>query len=168
MAQNVPDSVDFPQIHWGDLLSALGLAASVLGLTAAAWAALNARSARQAAVEARDRIGRSLAAADLERSVALIQRLKLLHRNERWEAALEQYQALRAMLSSILVRHADLKPGERARLVEARALVTYMEQQVDEALADGERVENLTAMNSRLNRIQSDLEDMAGAVGFGM
>ena len=149
-------------------MSALGLAASVLGLTAAAWAALNARSARQAAVEARDRIGRSLAAADLERSVALIQRLKLLHRSERWEAALEQYQALRAMLSSILVRHADLKPGERARLVEARALVTYMEQQVDEALADGERAENLTAMNSRLNRIQSDLEDMASAVGFGM
>ena len=148
--------------------SALGLAASALGLAMAAWAALNARSAKQAAVEARDRIGRSLAATDLERSVALIQRLKLLHRNERWEAALEQYQALRAMLSSIIARHADLEPGERARLVEARTLITYMERQVDEALAYGKRVENLTAMNSQLNQIQSDLEDMAGAVGFGM
>ena len=160
--------MDFLQNHWGDLASALGLAVGALGLAMAAWAALNARSAKQAAVEARDRIGRSLAATDLERSVALIQRLKLLHRNERWEAALEQYQALRAMLSSIIVRHADLEPGERARLVEARTLITSMERQVDEALVDGKRVENLTAMNSQLNQIQSDLEDMAGAVGFGV
>ena len=160
--------MDFLQNHWGDLASALGLAVGALGLAMAAWAALNARSAKQAAVEARDRIGRSLAATDLERSVALIQRLKLLHRNERWEAALEQYQALRAMPSSIIIRHADLEPGERARLVEARTLITSMERQVDEALVDGKRVENLTAMNSQLNQIQSDLEDMAGAVGFGV
>ena len=160
--------MDFLQNNWGDLASALGLAASVLGLMAAAWAALNARSARQAAVEARDRISRSLAATDLERSVALIQRLKLLHRDEHWEAALEQYQALRSMLSSILARHAELESGERERLFEARALITSLERQVEEALADGKRVENPTDMNSQLNQVQSDLEDMAGAVGFGV
>ena len=160
--------MEFLQNHWGDLFSALGLAVGALGLAMAAWAALNARSAKQAAVEARDRIGRSLAATDLERSVALIQRLKLLHRNERWEEALEQYQALRAMLSSIIVRHADLEPAERARLVAARTLITYMERQVEEAHVDGKQGENLTAMNSQLSQIQSDLEDMAGAVGFGM
>lgn len=168
MVYNVLDAMEFLQNNWGDLASALGLAASVLGLMAAAWAALNARSARQAAVEARDRISRSLAATDLERSVALIQRLKLLHRYEHWEAALEQYQALRSMLSSILARHAELESGERERLFEARALITSLERQVEEALADGKRVENPTDMNSHLNQIQSVLEDMAGAIGFGM
>ena len=156
-------------------MSGAGLIASLGGLVwaikarrAAVAAESAAEAAERGAKEAASSIGRALSVVDLRKAIDLIQRLKDLHRQNRWEAAMEHYQPLREMLSSIIIRHADLEPGERARLFEARTMIAYMERQVDEALAYGKRVENPTAMNSQLNQIQSDLEDMAGAVGFGM
>ncbi len=163
--------MSFLQNHWGDLFSLLGVVVSGFGLFWAIRVAQAARSAAQAAeegaIEARDRIGRHLLAVDLERAVALIQRLKLLHREGLWEAALEQYQALRAMLSSIVSHHTELDTDRRRRLIEFRGMITLLEQSVEKLSARGQpSVEDFAEMNSNLNRIQVDLEDMASASGL--
>ena len=163
--------MEFLQNHWGGLASVLGLLISLIGL---AWAILEARGAKSAAraanratLETRERIGRHLVIVDLERSVALIQRLKLLHDTGRWEGALEQYQALREMLSSIVVRYPEPEPDRRQRLILARNQVTVMEEQVRSLQIEGSSSQTQTRLNLQPNQIQSDLEDLANAIGLG-
>ena len=156
--------MEFLQNHWGGLASVLGLFISLIGL---GWAIREARGAKSAALETQERIGHHLVIVDLERAVALIQRLKLLHDTGRWEGALEQYQTLREMLSSIVVRYPDPDPARRQRLILARNRVTDMESQVRSQLAQGLPPETHAALDRQLNEIQSDLEDMANAIGLG-
>ena len=162
--------MEFLQSHWGDLFSVFGVLVSLFGL---AWAVREARGARSAAQEAQrvtretsDRIGRHLVVVDLERAVALIQRLKLLHDTGRWEAALEQYQTLRAMLSAIIARYPETEPDRRRRLMNARNLVTMTENSVQLHLTRRTPIDDLAALNQQLNGIQADLEDMAMAIGL--
>ncbi len=162
--------IQFLQDSWGDLTSILGVGVSAVGLVWAIREARGARSAAQAAERAThattDRIGRNLAVVDLERAVALIQRLKLLHRDSRWDAALEQYQALRWMLSSILSRHTDLEVDRRTRLAEARNQVSIMEQSVERRAALNVTPDNRVRFNRQLNKIQTELEEMASTLGL--
>ena len=94
--------------HLGSLASVIGVIVSAVGLGWVVIVARGARSAAQAAekatTEARDNIGRNLQLIDLERSIALIERIKLLHSIERWESALELYPVLRTMISAIIAR----------------------------------------------------------------
>ena len=167
--------IEFLQENWGDLVSVLGVLVSLGGL---AWAILEARKAKFAAVDAaeaadrgaaetRERIARSFGVADLASAIALIQRLKLLHREERWEAALEQYQTLRAMISDILSRYPEWDGRTRTELAESRDQLTIMERHVEGALRkEGLTLEASTTLNDELNHIQSTLEDRASEVGF--
>ena len=156
--------MEFLSEHWGGIASVIGVIISVIGL---AWAIREARGARSAAQEARAEIGRHLLIVDLERAVALIQRLKLLHRESRWEAALEQYQALRAMTSGIIARGPEIDLARRERLVSARAAIGVMENYVestgDRGLVDNDK----NRLNQELNELQLDLEDIANAMGLG-
>lgn len=102
---NSHDVLEFLQDHWGDLSSLVGLLVSLFGLIWAIKVAYGAKTAAEAArsgaTEAARRIERSMGRLDLSRAIDLIQRLKGLHRENRWEAALEQYQSLRKMISDI-------------------------------------------------------------------
>ena len=156
--------------HWGSLFSVIGVAVSVIGL---AWAIREARRARSAAqsaeratVETRDSIGRHLVATDLARAVGLIQRLKLLHRESRWEAALEQYQSLRSMISDIVARYPDLAPEVRERLNSSRVELSELENRVEEQVFRDAGSADWISMNESLNEIQSGLEDIASAMEF--
>lgn len=163
--------MEFFSNHWGSLFSVIGVVVSVIGLAWAIWEAHGARSAaevaEQATVETRDSIGRHLVTIDLERAVSLIQRLKLLHDTSRWEAALEQYQVLRAIISDISARYPDLDPEISERLTTARRLIRLMEDYVggreNNSLGTNERIQ----LNRSLNEIQSDIEDIASAMGLG-
>ena len=163
--------MEFLADNWGSLASVTGVVVSLAGL---AWAIIEARgaraasqAARQAATETRNDIARHLQAVDLERAIALIQRIKLLHDTRRWDAALEQYQALREMLSYIIARCPESQAGIRDRLDGARKAVTNIEDFVGERI--GQDIENRdrSRLNRILNRIQSDLEDLASDMGFG-
>ena len=158
--------MEFIQNHWGGLASVLGLLVSLIGL---AWAIREARGAKSAALETRERIGRHLVIVDLERAVALIQRVKLLHDTGRWEGALEQYQPLRDMLSAILARYPDenMDRDRRQRLTSARNVVSTVEVQVESQLSQGLTPETQENLHRLLNRIQADLEDMANSIGLG-
>ena len=163
--------MEFILEHWGSLFSVIGVVVSVACL---AWAAIEARGARsaaaaaeQATLETKDNIGRHLLAIDLERSISLIQRLKLLHSTGRWEAALEQYQALRAMVSDIIARYPMDKPELSERLYSARILIREIEEHVETRTRQGLKTEDIAKLNQQLNAVQSDLEDMSSRMSLG-
>ena len=125
------------------------------------------QAAEEAANDTKDAIGRHLLIIDLERSINLIQRLTLLHSSGRWEASLEQYQALRAMISSIIARY----PGDGSefceRLSEARTSITMMESRVESRRGRGMETDVVTELNDQLRNVQRDLEEMSSTMGLG-
>ena len=163
--------MDFATSNWGTLTSSVGVIVSLVGLGWAIKEARGARSASQAAQKAaretNDQIARYLQTVDLERAIGLIQRIKLLHDTNRWEAAMEQYQSLRMMLSNIIARCPENHPEFREKLATARTIVRDMENFVGERIGQpiGER--ERSALNQPLNDIQSDLEELASGGGFG-
>ena len=157
--------------NWGSLASVTGVVVSLAGL---AWAIIEARGARSAsqaaraaANETRSDIARHLQAVDLQRAIALIQRIKILHVAGRWDAALEQYQSLRQMLSDIIARCPESQAGIRARLDTARIGVTEMENLVVERGGQVGEEPDTALLHRILNLIQSDLEELASDLGFG-
>lgn len=156
--------MEFVAANWGGLASGLGVIVSLVGL---GWAIKEARGARTAAREARDRIANHLQTVDLERAIALIQRIKLLHDTNRWEASMEQYQALRMMLSDISARCPETQAMFRDSLTAARARVRATEDFVGARTSLVIAAEDRSRINRRLNNIQSDLETLASAMGFG-
>lgn len=153
--------------NWGGWVSALGVLVSSAGLGWAIIAARRARSASQAAQEARSYIARHLQAVDLERAIALIQRIKDLHNDGRWQTAMEQYQSLRYMLSNIVARCPDGQAELRDALTAGRAAITAMENLVRELIVTGIGESEQARLNQELNQIQSDLEQLSSAISFG-
>ena len=154
--------MEFLQNYWGDLASAAGLVASVAGLIVAAWAALNARSAKQAALEARDSIGRTLTAAEVQKAIDLIERLKERHAQNRWEAAADRYPDLRELLYKIEARLPDEYSQMREELTDAAAQVLDLEKSVMEYPPPESVAEALEA----LNRMQALLQQIASRLNW--
>ena len=159
-------------VNAGSWASISGAAISTIGLIATiivAWGARSAsRAARAAAIATNNSIERHLQAIDVERAIGLIQRIKLLHDIGRWEAALEQYQSLRMMLSEIIARCPEGHTERRQRLATARDRVRRMEDFIREEHLDLEVEDSKQAnLNRELNEIQSDLEELASDLGFG-
>ena len=163
--------MEFWSTTWGDIFAVVGVIASLSALGWAIWEAHGARTAslaaEVAAEAARDQLARHLQTVDLQRAIALMERIKNLHDDDRWEAAREHYQTLRAMLSDVIVRCSEGQTEVRERLTTSRAFVTSMEDFVREqgsrAISDRER----SRVNQELNGIQSVLEELASYVGFG-
>lgn len=166
--------MEFWSSTWGDVATIAGIIVSLVGLAWAIREASKARSASEAAnaaaSEARDQITRHLQAADLQRAIGLIERIKTLHDNDRWEGSREHYQTLRAMLSDVIARCPEDLASVREKLATARTIVGDMENLVRRrassaaaAISERER----SRLNQRLSEIQSDLEELASNIGFG-
>ena len=155
----------------GSWASISGAAISTVGLITTiivAWGARSAsRAAEAAATATNNRIESYLQTVDLERAIALIQRIKLLHDIGRWEAALEQYQSLRMMLSGIVARCPAGQPEVRAKLTVATAMVTAMENSVRRRMHQGIDDPSWRELEESLNDIQSTLEELASAISLG-
>ena len=153
---------------WANILG-VAISSVVLIVTIiVAWGARSAsRGARAAAIATNNRIENHLQSVDLERAIALIQRIKLLHDIGRWEAALEQYQSLRMMLSGIIARTPEDQTEYREKLATARTIVTTMENSVRGGIRHGGEEPDWSLLDERLNDIQSTLEELASAMGFG-
>lgn len=80
---------------------------------------------------------------------------------------MEQYQALRMMLSGIIARTPEEQPEVRDRLGTARAIVTAMENSVRSSIRQGDEDPDWPSLDESLNDIQSTLEELASAMGFG-
>ncbi len=158
-------------VNAGSWASVSGAAISTVGLIATiivAWGARSAsRAARAAAIATNNSIERHLQAIDVERAIGLIQRIKLLHDTARWEAAMEQYQALRMMLSHIMARCSENQTETRQGLATARADIRYLEDSVGERIGKPIDANTRARFNRRLNNVQSILEELASTMGFG-
>jgi exonuclease VII small subunit len=163
--------VGFLASDWGSWASAIGVIVSLVGFGWAVREARGARSASQAAQkaakEAAEHIVRHLQAVDLERAIGLIQRIKLLHDTDRWQAAMEQYQSLRMMLSDIIARCPENQTEFREKLAIARTIVRDLENFVGERINQPIVGHDRSRLNQTLNDIQSDLEELASSMGFG-
>ena len=155
--------------NWGGLFSVVGVVVSTVGLAFTFRAARGAQSAAQeaerATLETSVRIGRNLVTVELEKAIALIQRLKLLHREGRWDAALEQYQPLRDMTSAIIARYPELANEQRTQLTEARNQIRIMEGIVVKGIDTQYQGLDRDRIFGQLNRLQLELEQMAKEVG---
>ena len=167
--------MDFFTNGWGDLASVIGLFLSAVGL---GWAIIEARGARSAAqaaehkaeqarIEGVQSIERHLLTTDINRAVDLIQRLKLLHGIGRWDGALEQYQSLRSLITSILLRLPKQPTGSRDELAIARVLIRKLEDHVSSRDLRELSSEDVSNFNQELNEIQSHLEAVPTTTGFG-
>ena len=158
-------------VNAGSWASISGAAISTVGLIVTiivAWGARSAsRAAERAATDTNNRIENYLQSVDLERAIALIQRIKDWHDTNRWEMAIEQYQGLRMMLSSIIVRCAEDQTETRGKLTTARFIVQTMEDLVREGMGQLDWEEERSRLNQSLNDIQSTLEELASALSLG-
>ena len=163
--------IDFVTDNWGSLASAAGLVVACAGIGWAIIESRRARSAAQAACaaanETRNDIVRYLQAVDLERAIALIQRIKLLHNSDQWQTAIEHYQPLRAMLADIIARCPDGQSELRGSLDASIRHVRQTENFVAERISQGISERDKSRLNRRLNSTQSNLEELASAMGFG-
>ena len=158
---------------WGDIATVIGIFVALGGLAWAIKEARGARSASESAAEAASdtsaQIARHLQTVDLQRAIGLIQRIKTLHDNDRWEASRELYQSLREMLSDIIARCPDEQADLRKKLVAARTTLSKTEESVRRSVSSTQAVSGNTRsqFNKRLNGIQSDLEELASSVELG-
>ena len=166
--------LEFLQNHWGDLVSA---AVSVAGLIASLGGFIWAIKARRAAVaaergakEAAVGIGRVLSVVDLRKAIDLIQRLKDLHRHNRWEVAMEHYQPLREMIDGIQSRYPDWDESAREKLSECKIQIRFIEDRSESFISNTENVQpdDIVSINRQLNKIQEFLEERAGEASFAM
>lgn len=163
---------EFWTTTWGDAATIIGVVISLGGLGWAIWEAHGAKAASVAAElaarEAREQIARYLQVMDLQRAIGLIERIKTLHDNRRWEASTEHYQALREMLSDIISRSPDSQTRVRERLNTARANVREMEDVIRSRVGQDISDPYRARFNRSLNDIQSDLEELASGMGLAL
>lgn len=165
-------------VAWTSLgVGIAGLFASIIGLFFAYLARRAAKSAEAAAtsaedaansarIEAQRALSRNLSLVDIERAVALINRLKELHRQGNWRAALSLYQDLRRTLSEIRASIPTELDQFRDAINEAVPQVTTMEDQVSRALQDGTGLEDAPELSEILNAIQQDLEALQARITY--
>ncbi len=143
-----------------------GLVASIVGFVFAFLARRAAKSAEQAAREARDALSHNLSSVDIERAVELINRLKDLHRQRSWSHAIWAYQILRRTLSEI---HASM-PAELEQLRKAIEVaipqITDLENQVSSALHRHTEPEDAPRFDVILNAIQQELETLQSNITY--
>ena len=163
--------VEFWSTTWGDVATVVGILVSLGGL---GWAIKEARGARSAskaaeaaASETRDQIAHHLQAVELQRAIGLVDRIKTLHDNDRWEASKEHYQTLRAMLSDVIVRCPEDQVDVRQKLATARTNVREIENFVRGRDRSPIPKRDRLRLNQTMNDIQSNLEELASNIGFG-
>ena len=100
--------MDWLEDNWGSGVSSVGLVATILGLLIVFRRTgedqRSADASRIAAQETQLAIIGVLTIVDLERAIAMVQRIKQLHIDWKWEVSLELYQPLRVMLTNIHTR----------------------------------------------------------------
>ena len=158
--------MDYLADNWGSLVSGLGVLLSAAGVVYAYLAHRAAKSAEAASRETRRAVIRTLNLADLQRTIALIDRLKDRMMDEDWSAALELYSAVRAMLSDI---RATLPPGSEdlETLANAMERITRFESDVRSwSLRRISDTQGISAVNNGLTVIQENLEHMRSRAMF--
>ncbi len=156
--------MDWLTDNWGSLASAAGLLVTLMGLWIVYWQAKKARTSAEAAEavagEAKEFIRRSLTVGDLQQAIDLVQTIKPLHRDARWQVVVDRYQQLRSTLADVRARHPSLTDQQDEVIQGAITQIRVVEDEVDEAMAKDAQPENAPRFNAVLNNIQVVLETL--------
>ena len=148
-----------------------GLIASIGGLIFAFLARRAAKSAEEAAEraseETRRTVSRSRRAADTGRAIALINRLKVLHRDGRWDYAFELYQELRSTLNDIHASMPDDLADIRDAISDAIHKITELEAYVNRARYESREPDDVPRLDGVLSDIQRNLERLQSTDIYG-
>ena len=160
--------MDYVVDNWGSFVGVLGLAASVGGLVYALLARRAAKSAEQAAREARRAITRTLSMVDVERAVALIGRLKDIHYQRNWDYALGMYPELRRMLSEIAASAPENLAPHDYFINRVIPQLTVLEGQVRQSRYENENgePEDISSLDEALSEIQQHLEMLQSSMMY--
>lgn len=153
--------MDYLIDNWGSFVGVLGLLASVGGLVYAFLARRAAKSAEQAAREARNSIGQTLCLAYSQRAITLVDRIVALHREQRWDAASELYPELRTVLSDIKGVLLPTLSQFRGPIDQALGQLTLIQSQVHDAIDKGAAP---PSFGESLNSMRTTLEEMVGGM----
>lgn len=156
--------MDWLTDNWGNLASAVGLLVAIVGLALvyleATEAKNSAKAAEEAAENARKFVRRSLTVGDLQQAIDLVQTIKPLHRDAKWEVVVDRYQQLRSMLADIRARYPSLTLEQGEIIQRAIGQIALVEDKVDVAIRDGTPPLNAGGFNATLNRLQVTLEQL--------
>ena len=140
-------------------IGAGGLVASIVGLIFAFLARRAAKSAEQAANEARNSVSQTLCQTYSQRAITLVDRIVVLHREQRWDAASELYRELRAVLSDIKGVLPPTLGQFRGPIDQSLGQLILIQSQVYDALEKGSAPpsfgESLNSMRTTLEGIVS-------------
>lgn len=146
--------------NWGGFVGVLGVIVSAAGLWYAVLARRAARSAEGAANDARRALSRKLSSVEIERAVALIDRVKGLHRQSYWDRALELYPELRRALTEIHASMPEDLDAIRDIVLESVSWVIAIEHIVSRALYANTEPDDAAGLDDALTRIQQNLETL--------
>ena len=160
--------MDYFVENWGNFVGLLGLLASVGGLFYACLARRAAKSAEQAAKEARQALTRTIGSIDVERAIALIGRLKEIHDRRNWDYALGIYPDLRRILSQISESIPSDLSEFRNVFSSAVPQITTMENFVRKSREenDSKEPEEISSLDETLNEIQQGLETLQSNIMY--
>lgn len=163
--------MDYFTENWGHFVGVLGVIVSAVGLWYAFRAHRAARSAEAAAekasTETRRTVSRSRRSVDTGRAIALINRLKVLHRNGDWEYALELYQELRSTLSDIHASMPDDLEEIRDAVADAIYKIREIEDEVNRARYESREPADVPQIDRILNDTQQSLERLQSTDLYG-
>ncbi len=154
-------------IAWlGIGIGAGGLVASIVGVLFAFLARRAAKSAEQAATDARTALVRSISSIDVGRAINLVSRLKEVHFQGNWDYALGLYQELRITLSEIRASVANDWPESYENIGKAIPQLTAIENMVDRSRYESGSggPENIPKIDETLTEIQQSLETLLGSM----
>ncbi len=148
--------------NWVDLLSFI---LTLVGLGIAFVQVKKARTAAEAASEAakatQEALSKSLTIGDLMKAIALLEKVKIHHRADKWEVAIEWYQPIRAALADARAKYPGLQQEQIRQINSGIAQIGIMGNEVEQSLRSGRLPPaNVSGIAERLNSIQSMLESL--------
>ena len=145
-------------------IGAGGLVASVIGLVFAFLARRAAKSAEQAAREARNSVSRTLCLVSVQRALTVIGRLNTLHRDGSWVAALELYRELRTLLNDVSGMMPQGLEQSRAEVQRGIGQIISIQSFVEGAISQGLNSGSFPALDELLNSMQTTLEALTSSL----
>lgn len=151
----------------GNWASIAGVTVSIVGLVIAITQIIKlrgeSRAAKEAAEATRAAIRRDLTAAEITRVLALLTRLKTIHRSGNRELALEQYYGIIEALNEVRNRHTNLTAEQGAALYQGIAELNAMELAVESL--EGVIPRQLSMqMNAVLSEVQALLLELRNRI----
>ena len=151
--------------EWASLgIGAGGLVASIVGVVYALLARRAAKSAESAANEARNSVSQTLCLVSAQRALSIIVRLRTLHREQRWEAAIELYRELRTLLNDVRGMTPENFHQHRSELDTGLGQFRVIQALVQDAVSAGRDPAEFPALGETLNSLENVIESLISSM----